>query len=72
MRFLGAFLAFAVALTVTAAMVFFGVLVLAGPHGGVLPPSLHTATLALAWLVVVVVPILIARSVWRRLARPRG
>ena len=68
MRVLGALLAFVVALTVTAPTVFFAVLFLAGPHGGVLPRSLHAATLALAWLVVIVVPILVGRWAWHRLA----
>ena len=72
MRVLGALLAFVAALTVTATTAFLAVLFLAGPHGGVLPSSLHTATLALAWSVVVVVPILVGRWVWRRLARPHG
>ena len=72
MRVFGALLAFVVSLIVTATAAFFAVLFLAGPHGGALPSSLHTATLALGWLVVVVVPILVGRWAWKRLARSHG
>lgn len=71
-RVLGVFLAFVVSLIVTAITAFFAVLFLAGPHGGVLPSSLYTATRALALVVVVVVPIMVGRWAWHRLARPRG
>ncbi|MBC7984116.1 MAG: hypothetical protein H7Y02_09705 [Candidatus Obscuribacterales bacterium] len=69
MRFLVTFLAFVVSLALTAAIVFFAVMVLAGPHGGVLPASLHTATLALGWGLVIAVPVFVARWVWRWQAR---
>jgi hypothetical protein len=72
MRVLGTIVAFVLALVVTASVVIFAVLSLAGPHGGVLPQSLHTAAFVLGWLIVVVVPVLAARSAWRRLARSRG
>jgi hypothetical protein len=68
MRFLIVFLAFIGSLVVTAAIAFFAVLFLAGPHGGALPASLHTVTLALGWLIVITVPALITRWAWRRVA----
>ena len=71
MRVLITCVAVLIALALTAAGAFFAVLLLAGPHGGVLPSSLHTATLVLGWLVVAVVPILAGRWVWRRLAPQR-
>lgn len=64
--------AFLLALAVTATGAFFAVLVLAGPHGGALPSSLHTATLVLGRLVVAIVPILAGRWTWKRLAPTRG
>ena len=72
MRVIGTVAVFVVAFVVTAAVVAFAVLSLAGPHGGVLPSSLHTPAFVLGWLVVVVVPVLAARSAWRRLAPSRG
>ena len=68
MRVLGTFVAFVLTFAVTAAAAFFAVLFLAGPHGGLLPSSLHTTTLVLGWLVVFAVPILASRWAWRRLA----
>ena len=70
-RYVAVFLAFASSLAITAVAAGFAVLVLAGPHGGVLPASLHTATLVLGWLVVFTVPLLVARWVWRRVAPGR-
>jgi len=67
MRVLATLLATVLALGVTAPTVFFAVMLLAGPHGGVLPSSLHSATLVLGWFVTTVVPALIGRWTWRRL-----
>jgi|LNFM01.2.fsa_nt_gb hypothetical protein len=69
MRLLVTLLAFAAALGSTAVLAFFAVIFLSGPHGGVLPPAFHGATLALAWLCVLVVPLFVARRVWRRYSR---
>lgn len=66
MRFFLTLLAFAASLIFTAVAVFFAVIFLAGPHGGALPASLHTTTLAVGWLVVLAVPVLVARWAWRR------
>ena len=62
-------IAFLVLLVSTAAAAVYAVLVLAGPHGGVLPPALHPVTLALAWCCVFVIPLAGARWVWRRYSR---
>ena len=69
MPLLVALIAFFVLLVSTAVTVFFAVIFLAGPHGGVLPRSLHTATLALGWFCVIVIPLVGARWVWRRCSR---
>ena len=71
MRLLVTLLAFIASLVPTAVAAFFAVIFLAGPHGGVLPASLHTATLLLGWLCVLIVPLLVARWAWRRHLRIR-
>ena len=72
MRVLITSLAFLGSLGLTAAVAFLAVIVLAGPHGGLLPASLHGATLALGWLCVLAVPVLVARWAWRRRSRAEG
>jgi hypothetical protein len=69
MRVLITLLAFVGSLVATAVAAFFAVIFLAGPHGGVLPASLHTATLLLSWICVLVIPLLVARWAWRRHSR---
>jgi predicted membrane-bound spermidine synthase len=76
MRALFVSLAFFISLAVTAAVVFFAVLILAGPHGGLLPVSFHAGVLVIGvlvigWLVVFGVPLLVPRWVWRRQAHRR-
>jgi hypothetical protein len=61
--------AYIVSLAVTAAVSFFAVLVLAGPHAGLLPSWLEPAVLGIGWLVVLVVPVIVARVAWRRIGR---
>jgi len=68
MRFVATVFAGLAALAITAAASFFAVMTLAGPHGGLLPQSMHTAVLLLAWAMILVVPIVAARWVWRRFA----
>jgi membrane protein DedA with SNARE-associated domain len=68
MRYVAALLAYVGSLALT----FFAVLYLAGPHGGVLPTSLHAATLVLGWILVLVIPFLVAGWTWRRLSRARN
>lgn len=65
-RFVLTGLAYFAALALTGCLAFVGVLWLAGPHGGVLPQSLHTATLIVGWVFVLVVPVLVARWLWHR------
>ncbi len=71
MRFLLAFLAYAVALAVVAPAAFFATLFLAGPHGGWPPGNLQFVVLPLAWLAILVLPALAARAVWLRSGRSR-
>ena len=53
-------------LAVVAAAAFLAVIVLAGPHGGLLPRALEGAVLVLGWLAVLLVPAWVAWIVWRR------
>lgn len=69
MRLALTLVAFLSTLVVTAVVVFFAVLFLSGPHGGALPSSLATATLAVGWACVVLIPLLAACWTWRRLRR---
>ena len=60
-----------------APIVFFLVLVLAGPHGGALPASLAPAVLIGGWVILLGLPVLVARRVYLRMSRepslqPRG
>jgi hypothetical protein len=50
-------------------VLFFLVLVLAGPHGGVLPSRLAPVVLLAAWAVLIGVPVLVARRVFARARR---
>jgi hypothetical protein len=61
-------LAAVLSLCLTAVVVFFAVLILAGPHSSMVPSALQPAVLVVGWLVVVVVPLTVARWVWRRFA----
>jgi len=72
MRILISILAAVISMPITAVLVYFAVLFLAGPHGGVLPPSLHLITLAFGWIVVVAVPLFVGRWVWQRFSRNRN
>jgi hypothetical protein len=65
-------LAFVVSLVLTAIAVSFVVFYLVGPHGGVLPASFYQPILVLAWMVVLIVPIISARWMWRYLAKLVG
>ena len=65
-------IAYLVVLAAVAVFAFFAVIVLAGPHAGLLPAWLEAVVLGLGWLAVLLLPVLAARAVWRRLGRPRG
>ena len=71
MRPLWTLIAYLVALAAVAGIAFFTVMFLAGPHTGLLPGALESLVLIQAWLAVVVLPVLAARSVWIRLGPKR-
>ena len=54
-----------------APLCFFAVMSLAGPHGGILPGSLHGLVFVVAWALLVGGPVLVASIVRRRLALGR-
>lgn len=58
---------YAASLALVAASAFFVVIVLAGPHSGLLPEWLEAVVLGLGWLAVLILPALMARSAWRRM-----
>lgn len=68
-RALLAVLAYLLALAAVAVCAFFAVIVLAGPHAGLLPRPLEVLVLMLGWAAVLVVPMLVARTAWRWLGR---
>ena len=65
-------LAFLGSLLVVAAVTLVVVLVLAGPHAGLLPQPLEIVVALAGWIVVLVVPFVVARKVWRRLEQRGG
>lgn len=67
MRFLVTGLVYAASLAGVAVVAFFVVMLLAGPHSGVLPRGVQAVVLVLGWFAVLVLPVLAARAVWRRL-----
>lgn len=69
MRFVVAALAYLAALAVVAPLVFLAVLVLAGPHADLVPSWLQPPIVVTGWAVILVVPALISRGVWRRSRR---
>ena len=71
LRIVLSLIAYVVALAAVAVIAFFAVIFLAGPHAGLLPGWLEAVVLGLGWLAVLLLPVLAARTVWRRLGRPR-
>lgn len=67
MRVLLSVVAYAITLILVAAASFAVVMVLAGPHAGLLPHWLEAVVLILGWMAVLVVPFLVARKAWKRL-----
>ena len=45
------------------------VIVLAGPHAGLLPQPFEVAVLIMGWLAILILPALAARAVWRKTGR---
>jgi len=68
MRIFVTIIAYLVSLPLVTVATFFIVLALAGPHSDVLPRWLGPFVVGLGWLVVLLLPALIAYWVWRRLA----
>jgi hypothetical protein len=60
-------LTYLVSLLVVAALSLGTVLLVAGPHSGLLPGWLEGVVLALGWIAIFLVPMLPTRWVWRRL-----
>jgi hypothetical protein len=56
----------------TAIGAFVIVMILAGPHAGLLPSWLEPVVLAAGWLAVLIVPVLVARAAWRRMRERSG
>lgn len=69
LKFVATAIAYIASLAITSLSSFFGVMVLAGPHAGLLPSWLEPVVLGTGWLAVLVVPVLLARVVWRRMGR---
>ena len=68
-RILATTAAYFASLVAIAVTTFFVVIFLAGPHAGLLPSWLEAADLGIGWLVVVVLPLMLATKVWRRLGK---
>lgn len=69
MKILLTALSYFAALVLVAVVAFFVVIVLAGPHSGLLSQPLEVLVLGLGWIAVLVLPGLIARKVWIRLGK---
>ena len=67
MRYLATALAYVVGLILVATAVSLAVLYLVGPHGGLLPRTYYGPAVALGWILVIVLPVMFARWMWRRL-----
>lgn len=67
-RALLVFVAWLVSLGLVAVAAFLAVLLLAGPHGGLLPGRFEPVVPWVGWGLVLVLPLLAARWTWRRLA----
>jgi hypothetical protein len=66
-RVLLTLVAYVTSLILIAGVSFVVVIFLAGPHAGLLPHWLEVVVLILGWLAILVVPVLAAAKVWRRL-----
>jgi hypothetical protein len=63
--------AYLTSLAVTLVTAYFAVMILAGPHGGLLPNAFEKPVLVLGWLCVLLFPAWIATLAWRRLGGTR-
>ena len=66
MKVLATILTYLLSLAVIACLAFVVVIVLAGPHSGLLPYWLESTVAVAGLLSVLVFPVLLARKVWRR------
>jgi hypothetical protein len=66
-RFFLISLAYLAALMLVAPAAFGVVILLAGPHSGILPAWSEPVVMGLGWLAVLVLPLLLTRKVWRRM-----
>lgn len=62
-------LAFALAVPIVVAILFFPVMLLAGPHSDLLPHFLQGGVVVAAWVSVVAIPVWLARLTYLRLRR---
>ena len=69
MKFLATACVYLVSLVVIACIAFIVVIVLAGPHAGLLPTWLEVIVGGLGWLSILILPVLLARLVWRCFAK---
>lgn len=58
-------------LALTAALTFGAVLLVAGPHAGLLPAWMEAVVIAAGWLIVLVVPAWTSHRAWRHLTASR-
>lgn len=72
MRWLLAILAWLGAVAVMGPVIFFVVIVLAGPHSSMLPSAIQPAVLVIGWVVFLVCPVFVARFAWRRITLPKS
>jgi hypothetical protein len=70
MRWLRTIAAYALSLCIVAPVAFLIVIFLAGPHAGLLPETLEAVILIAGWISVLLVPVWVARKVWRRNSCP--
>lgn len=69
MRLILTLLAGLASLAILAPVCFLLAVLLAGPHSSMLPSVLQPPVWFLGWATWLVVPVFVARAVWRRLAR---
>ena len=72
MRWVLAMLAWLVATAVLGPVSFFVVILVAGPHSSMLPSTIQPLVLITGLVVFFAVPVLVARSVWRRTTLPKS
>ena len=65
-------LLYLVTLLVTAVVCFYSVIILAGPHGGLLPDAFQPAVLIAAWLILIVLPPVLTSLAAKRLSKELG